>query len=51
MIYRKWSLLTGPAMLFGGVAGATVALYLTFRKQDQFTKTPANKQELMHAAK
>ncbi|KAI3828709.1 hypothetical protein L1987_02818 [Smallanthus sonchifolius] len=53
MIYRKWSLLTGPAVLFSGIAGAVVVVDFIFRKQpqDQLTKTPMNKQELMHAAK
>ncbi|KAL8238897.1 hypothetical protein R6Q59_015464 [Mikania micrantha] len=51
MIYRKWSLLTGPAAVFGGIAGAVVVVDFVFRKQDQITKTPTKKQELIQAAK
>lgn len=32
MIYRKWSLITGPAVLVGGVAGAALALNFIFKQ-------------------
>ncbi|MBA0790825.1 hypothetical protein Gohar_015447, partial [Gossypium harknessii] len=30
MIYRKWSLLTGPVSILGGIVGATVVAHLIF---------------------
>ncbi|KAK8711343.1 hypothetical protein V6N13_146627 [Hibiscus sabdariffa] len=30
MIYRTWSLLTGPVAIIGGVVGATVVAHLLF---------------------
>ncbi|KAK3037483.1 hypothetical protein RJ639_031977 [Escallonia herrerae] len=45
MIYRKWSLLTGPAVILGGiVATFAVANYL-FVQNDPFLKPQSRKQE------
>ncbi|KAK3018978.1 hypothetical protein RJ639_003397 [Escallonia herrerae] len=45
MIYRKWSLLTGPAVILGGiVATFAVANYL-FVQNDPFLKPRSRKQE------
>ncbi|MBA0560050.1 hypothetical protein Goshw_019845, partial [Gossypium schwendimanii] len=30
MIHRKWSLLTGPVVILGGVVGATVVAHFLF---------------------
>ncbi|CAN1237609.1 hypothetical protein LINGRAPRIM_LOCUS1922 [Linum grandiflorum] len=30
MIYRKWSLLTGPTAIIGGIVGATIAANFLF---------------------
>ncbi|KAB2021660.1 hypothetical protein ERO13_D07G144200v2 [Gossypium hirsutum] len=30
MIYRKWSLLTGPVSILGGIVGATMVAHLIF---------------------
>ncbi|XP_071716198.1 succinate dehydrogenase subunit 8, mitochondrial [Rutidosis leptorrhynchoides] len=43
MIYRKWSLITGPAVMCGGVAVAALAVNFIF-KQDPFAKPPEKKQ-------
>ncbi|KAJ9188248.1 hypothetical protein P3X46_003620 [Hevea brasiliensis] len=38
MIYRKWSLLTGPVAILGGIVAAVVAANLLFVKDDPFLK-------------
>ncbi|KAG2725483.1 hypothetical protein I3760_01G068600 [Carya illinoinensis] len=40
MIYRKWSLLTGPAAIVGGIVGAVVVANFIFveRVKDPFLK-------------
>ncbi|MFS7925079.1 hypothetical protein Hanom_Chr04g00280211 [Helianthus anomalus] len=43
MIYRKWSLLTGPATVVGGVAATLLALDFIL-KQDPFAQPPEKKQ-------
>ncbi|GMY06950.1 Succinate dehydrogenase [Fagus crenata] len=51
MIYRKWSLLTGPAAILGGIVGAVVVANYLFIQNGPFLKPqhkrpdapPANK--------
>ncbi|KAF4384601.1 hypothetical protein F8388_003908, partial [Cannabis sativa] len=38
MIYRKWSLLTGPVAVVGGVVGAVVLANFIFFDNDPFQK-------------
>ncbi|KAG2725482.1 hypothetical protein I3760_01G068600 [Carya illinoinensis] len=38
MIYRKWSLLTGPAAIVGGIVGAVVVANFIFVERDPFLK-------------
>ncbi|XVF73051.1 hypothetical protein PTKIN_Ptkin12aG0170500 [Pterospermum kingtungense] len=46
MIYRKWSLLTGPVVILGGIVGATVVAHLLFvddpylKPKKKMTDTP-----------
>ncbi|KVH91087.1 hypothetical protein Ccrd_006886 [Cynara cardunculus var. scolymus] len=40
MIYRKWSLLTGPAVLCGGVAAAALAVNFIFKQCALHGNTP-----------
>ncbi|KAK4571957.1 hypothetical protein RGQ29_030379 [Quercus rubra] len=42
MIYRKWSLLTGPVSILGGIVGAMVVANFIFVKNDPFL-TPREK--------
>nr|XP_009798955.1 PREDICTED: uncharacterized protein LOC104245088 [Nicotiana sylvestris] len=44
MIHRKWSLLTGPAAILGGIVGAIVVANFIFVQNDPFLK-PDRKQE------
>ncbi|KAF1863681.1 hypothetical protein Lal_00030760, partial [Lupinus albus] len=38
MIYRKWSLLTGPATIFGGIVATVAVANFIFVKNDPFIK-------------
>ncbi|KAM3218847.1 hypothetical protein P3L10_023378 [Capsicum annuum] len=44
MIHRKWSLLTGPAAILGGIVGTIVVANFIFLQNDPFLK-PERKQE------
>ncbi|KAF5776104.1 hypothetical protein HanXRQr2_Chr13g0619581 [Helianthus annuus] len=44
MIYRKWSLLTGPATVVGGVAATLLALDFIVKQKDPFAQPPEKKQ-------
>ncbi|XP_056163156.1 uncharacterized protein LOC130136817 [Syzygium oleosum] len=46
MIYRKWSLLTGPAAILGGVAATVVVANHIFVEHDPFRKQEQSR--LMH---
>ncbi|KAB2003040.1 hypothetical protein ERO13_A11G095700v2 [Gossypium hirsutum] len=41
MIHRKWSLLTGPVVILGGVVGATVVAHFLF-VDDPYLKPKKN---------
>ncbi|KAJ9171491.1 hypothetical protein P3X46_014852 [Hevea brasiliensis] len=43
MIYRKWSLLTGPAAILGGIVATVVAANLLFIENDPFLKPEQRK--------
>ncbi|KAB1219584.1 hypothetical protein CJ030_MR3G011156 [Morella rubra] len=45
MIYRKWSLLTGPAAILGGVVGVVAIASFIFVKNDPFINPRQNKQD------
>ncbi|KAK7389838.1 hypothetical protein VNO78_25133 [Psophocarpus tetragonolobus] len=51
MIYRKWSLLTGPVAILGGVVVAIAAANVIFVKNDPFVKPEARKYENQPATK
>ncbi|CAN4111317.1 unnamed protein product [Withania somnifera] len=38
MIHRKWSLLTGPAAILGGIIGTIVVANFVFLQNDPFLK-------------
>ncbi|KAM3290344.1 hypothetical protein P3S67_018633 [Capsicum chacoense] len=38
MIHRKWSLLTGPAAILGGIVGTIVVANFIFLQNDPFLK-------------
>ncbi|KAM2647638.1 hypothetical protein TB1_000862 [Malus domestica] len=38
MIYRKWSLLTGPVAILGGIVGTVVVAHFIFYDNDRFLK-------------
>ncbi|OAY62184.1 hypothetical protein MANES_01G247900v8 [Manihot esculenta] len=43
MIYRKWSLLTGPVAILGGIVATVVAANLLFVENDPFLKPDQRK--------
>ncbi|CAK8560710.1 unnamed protein product [Lathyrus sativus] len=43
MIYRKWSLLTGPAAILGGVVATVAVANFILVKNDPFTKPEERK--------
>ncbi|KAE9605725.1 putative succinate dehydrogenase (quinone) [Lupinus albus] len=45
MIYRKWSLLTGPATIFGGIVATVAVGNFIFVKNDPFIKPNERKYE------
>ncbi|QCE02595.1 hypothetical protein DEO72_LG8g610 [Vigna unguiculata] len=51
MIYRKWSLLTGPVTILGGVVVAIAAANVIFVKNDPFLKPDVRKYENQPATK
>ncbi|TKY64050.1 hypothetical protein E2542_SST13940 [Spatholobus suberectus] len=51
MIYRKWSLLTGPVTILGGVVAAVAAANFIFVKNDPFLKPEERKFENQPATK
>ncbi|CAA2968647.1 hypothetical protein CDL12_00712 [Olea europaea subsp. europaea] len=51
MIYRKWSLLTGPAAILAGIVGTVVVVDLLFIENDRFHKTQPRKQETTPSTK
>ncbi|KAH1240781.1 hypothetical protein GmHk_07G018554 [Glycine max] len=51
MIYRKWSLLTGPVAILGGVVVAIAAANVIFVKNDPFLKPEERKYENEPATK
>ncbi|PIN26542.1 hypothetical protein CDL12_00712 [Handroanthus impetiginosus] len=51
MIYRKWSLLTGPATILAGIVGTVVVADLVFVENGWLRKTDQKKQESAPATK
>ncbi|CAM8904724.1 unnamed protein product [Rhodiola kirilowii] len=51
MIYRKWSLLTGPAAMLGAVVGTVVLANFIFADNDSFLKAQQKKQETLSSSK
>nr|XP_009781633.1 PREDICTED: uncharacterized protein LOC104230505 [Nicotiana sylvestris] len=45
MIYRKWSLLTGPPAMLGAIVGTIVVANLLFVQNDPFLEPNPKKQE------
>lgn len=45
MIHRKWSLLTGPVAILGGIVGSVVVANFLFVQNDWLVKTQAKKPE------
>ncbi|CAN1793798.1 hypothetical protein LINPERHAP1_LOCUS20117 [Linum perenne] len=43
MIYRKWSLLTGPTAIIGGIVGATIVANYLFIQNDWLVKRDGKK--------
>uniref|UniRef100_A0A166DIQ3 Uncharacterized protein n=1 Tax=Daucus carota subsp. sativus TaxID=79200 RepID=A0A166DIQ3_DAUCS len=46
MIYRKWSLLTGPPAIAGAVVGSVVVFQLLFGKSGSSVRLQQKKEEL-----
>ncbi|KAK7349437.1 hypothetical protein VNO77_06808 [Canavalia gladiata] len=51
MIYRKWSLLTGPVAILGGIVATVAAANFIFVKNDPFIKPEVRKFENQPATK
>ncbi|KAM5555595.1 hypothetical protein ABKV19_023492 [Rosa sericea] len=51
MIYRKWSLLTGPVAVLGGIVGTVVVAHFVFVGNDRFLKTDSRKAEAVTSRK
>ncbi|KAM7508583.1 hypothetical protein LguiA_019036 [Lonicera macranthoides] len=51
MIYRKWSLLTGPAAILGGIVATVVVANFIFVQNDPFLKPNPSKQEKLPSTK
>ncbi|KAG4938071.1 hypothetical protein AAZX31_16G024900 [Glycine max] len=51
MIYRKWSLLTGPVTILGGVVVAIAAANVIFVKNDPFLQPEERNYENQPATK
>ncbi|CAM8994363.1 unnamed protein product [Rhodiola kirilowii] len=51
MIYRKWSLLTGPAVMLGAVVGTVALANFIFADNDSFLKTQEKKHETLSSNK
>ncbi|PSS11666.1 Succinate dehydrogenase [Actinidia chinensis var. chinensis] len=45
MIYRKWSLLTGPPAILGGIVATVVVANFLFVKNDPLLKPSPGKQD------
>ncbi|KAL7233066.1 hypothetical protein ACSBR1_016833 [Camellia fascicularis] len=45
MIYRKWSLLTGPAAILGSIVATVVVANFIFVQNDPFLKPGPRKQD------
>ncbi|OAY49047.1 hypothetical protein MANES_05G025100v8 [Manihot esculenta] len=45
MIHRKWSLLTGPVAILGGIVATVVVANLIFVKDDPFLKPKKKNQD------
>ncbi|KAB2595823.1 hypothetical protein D8674_031273 [Pyrus ussuriensis x Pyrus communis] len=51
MIYRKWSLLTGPITILGGIVGTVVVANFVFNDNDRFLKPEARKADASTSSK
>ncbi|KAK4562537.1 hypothetical protein RGQ29_005158 [Quercus rubra] len=51
MIYRKWSLLTGPAAILGGIVGAVVIANYIFVENNPFLQPEQKKPDGAEANK
>nr|DAD33610.1 TPA_asm: hypothetical protein HUJ06_012461 [Nelumbo nucifera] len=50
MIYRKWSLLTGPVTILGSIVATVVVANYLFVNNDPFLKPEQKKQEMLQAS-
>ncbi|GKU87960.1 hypothetical protein SLEP1_g2285 [Rubroshorea leprosula] len=51
MIYRKWSLLTGPVAILGGITAAVVVANFLFVENDRFLKPQEKKPDTATSTK
>ncbi|OVA01926.1 hypothetical protein BVC80_9079g66 [Macleaya cordata] len=51
MIYRKWSLLTGPPAILGGIVATVIVANYLFVNNDPFNKTDQRKQDVSPSTK